>query len=399
MRSPWGNPIKRWTAIPLVTLISTLLLAWPTGTQAANPSIPVAIQQLTMESAQVGWGVHWYEAHPTSGFTGQLLHTTDGGHEWSNVTPPQVTFNTPGGWPTLPHNTVTDFMSGSTAWTATERSVSAAGMGTMLLSVTRNGGMHWQQWTVHLPNLADSMIANPMVDQAEFVNAHDGWLIFGPDGGAGAGMAPEGMELWRTTNGGRSWTRIDQVARLVAALITFTSPTTGWFVENRGVPPLHITLMHTTNGGQMWTRVSVPAAPEIAQAFRWATGPLASFSGSHALILVANGAKVMQSDDHSQQWSRPRSIPSQNGFSYGVEVLHGRVIWDEGRSALWRSVNGGRTWTVQSRAGFLSRNQSIDFLNERVGWIWGGPGTQQAQLWMTTDGGKHWTHWTPELLS
>ncbi len=51
MRSPWGNPIKRWAAIPLVTLVSTLLLAWPTGTQAASPSTPVAIQQLTMESA------------------------------------------------------------------------------------------------------------------------------------------------------------------------------------------------------------------------------------------------------------------------------------------------------------------------------------------------------------
>ncbi len=124
MRSPWGNLIKRWAAIPLVTVVGTLLIACPTKTQAASPSKPIAIQQLIMESSQVGWSVHEYETHPTPGFTGQLLHTTDGGHEWSIVTPSHVTFNTEGGWPTLPHNTVTDFMSGSTAWTATENSPS-----------------------------------------------------------------------------------------------------------------------------------------------------------------------------------------------------------------------------------------------------------------------------------
>ncbi len=399
MRSPGGNLVKHWAAIALVTLAGTLLLGWPTGTQAASPSTPIALQQLSMESAQVGWGVHRYEVHPRPGFTGQLLHTTDGGRSWRNVTPPRVTFNTPGGWPTLPHNTVTDFLSGSTAWIATELSVSSAGTGTILLSTTHDGGARWQQSTVELPKLSDRVIPNPIVDQAEFVNSRVGWLVFGPDGGAGAGMSPEGMELWRTINGGRSWIRVNQVAApMVAALITFTSPTTGWLVENRGLPPLHISLMHSVDGGQEWTRVSVPATPEIAQAFRSSTGPLASFSGPHALMVAANGSKVMQSDDHGLQWSRPRSIPGKSRLSDGVEVLGGQIIWDEERAALWRSVNGGKTWTVQSRAEFLGPNQFIDFLNARVGWTWYGPATQQAKLWMTTDGGKHWTRWTPKLI-
>ncbi len=266
--------------------------------------------------------------------------------------------------------------------------------------MTHDSGVHWQQWTVKLPKLSDTAVSNPIVDQAAFVNVHDGWLAFGPDGGAGAGMSPEGMELWRTTNGGRSWTRVNQIAEpMVAALVTFTSPTSGWLVENRGVPPLHIALMHTMDGGRVWTRVSVPAAPEIAQAFRSTRGPLASFSGSHALIAATNGSKVMQSDDHGLRWSWLRAVPGKSCLSDGVEVLRGQIIWDEERAALWRSVNGGRTWTVQSRASFLTPNQSIDFLNRRVGWIWNGPGTQHAKLWMTVDGGKHWINWTSELIS
>jgi len=399
MRSPWdSNFIKRWTAIPLATLISTLLFAWPTGTQAASPSTPITIQRLTMESAQVGWGVHWYEAHPTAGFTGQLLHTADGGHKWSNVTPPRVTFNTQGGPPTLPHNTVTDFVSRSTAWTATELSVSAVGTGTMLLSVTHDGGVHWQQWTVKLPKLSDTAVFNPIVDQVAFVHGHDGCLIFGPTTGPDGGMDPSGMELWHTTNGGHTWTRRYETAQGInVSPIAFNGVTSGWMIFNlpqKNIPLGVDALERSTNGGRTWRLASVGFISGLAL-----TRMPPTFDGTQGLLLTTLGVFAVLHTANGQPWSGLTTTPILVPSRWTGQTIGARIIWLVTPTKLWRSTNAGQTWTTQGvPVRFTQQMPSLDFLNGRVGWFWKGPATQQAKLWMTTDGGRSWTSWTPMVV-
>jgi hypothetical protein len=93
-----------------------------------------------MKTTTTGWATDARVANPAALFGGQLLHTVDGGHQWINVTPSHVTFNEQPGPTSLPHNTVTDFLSGSTAWTVTETSTSMNGTGIVLFSFTRDGG-------------------------------------------------------------------------------------------------------------------------------------------------------------------------------------------------------------------------------------------------------------------
>lgn len=393
---PGGRP-RMWV-VASAAVVCSLLLWTPNGSHASasSPEQPPAtlhLRHLIMETPRVGWGFSGLlSEHPTAEFGGALLHTVDGGRRWRNVTPPRVTFWVQGGWPSLPHNTATAFLSGSSARTVTETAISHRGTGTLLVSGTRDGGRHWRQWTVRLPHLADRAVPNPIVNQLDFANRRDGWLVFGPDGGAAAGMDPVGMELWRTVDGGHSWIRVTEIpgrAGIIAGIVTFTSPLDGWMTEGHVAGPrAGVTLMHTTNGGGTWQKVPLPVDP----------GPLASFSGVAVLVVTANGAEVVRSDDGGRRWSSPRRIPGQHGLNSGVEALGGRVIWDLAGPLLWRSTNGGATWMIESRQGWLTRNRGVDFLNQRMGWVWDSAAEGQARIWMTSDGGKHWASWTPTAI-
>ncbi len=401
-RGRWVNSyLRRWKVALGAILTSSLLLAsnvWaaPAASTRLGPTV-VHLASLKMETTTVGWATDRHLASPTALFGGQILHTVDGGRQWINVTPPHVTFNDQSGPPSLPHNTVTDFLSGSMALTATETSISTNGTGTVLLSLTHDDGHQWHQWMIHLPHLVDRAgLSTPILYQADFLNRQDGWLVFGPD----SYNIPIGMELWRTTNGGSSWTRVDQISGrfsesgvgVVAGGITFTNLQTGWMIEGR-VNHASSILMRTFNGGHTWTKVSLSNFPYETPIFHGAVG----------VLIVANGARMMRSTDDGNNWKiLPAKIPGPTASSpfYAVQPLSGSLVWDLAGKRLWRSTNGGDTWTVQSRSSFLTHNRTIDFINRRIGWIWDGAAYDgKHQIWMTTDGGKHWTSWVPTWIS
>ncbi|MCL5064578.1 MAG: hypothetical protein M1600_05840 [Firmicutes bacterium] len=402
---------RRWNGILGAILTSSLLVA-ANGSAALTPSAhvhptTVHLTSLQMETATVGWATDWHLASPKALFGGQILHTVDGGRQWINVTPPHVTFNEQPGPLILPHDTVTDFVSPATAWAATDTAVSyPSGSGTILLSVTHDSGSRWQQWTVHLPNLADRALFNPILNQVDFVNAHVGWMVFDPlipPGGAMAGSF--GMEVWRTTNGGHTWARVYQTAHGIG-WPTFDNATSGWmFLEssNRNLLPLGgvDTLERTLNGGHTWTAVSVTliAGLNLAE-----LPPI--FDGTHGVLLTRlfpGIFAILRTTNGGQHWgdltTTPISVPSNWTGQQIADLVSNQVFWILTPTKLWRSTTGGQRWTLQSTATLLGSGaqkgilKNIDFLNQQVGWLWGNGPT----VWMTTDGGRRWTSWVPVL--
>ncbi len=403
---------RRWNGILGAILTSSLLVA-ANGSAALTPSAhvhptTVHLTSLQMETATVGWATDWHLASPKALFGGQILHTVDGGRQWINVTPPHVTFNEQPGPLILPHDTVTDFVSPATAWAATETSVSyPSGSGTILLSVTHDSGVRWQQWTVHLPNLADRALFNPILNQVDFVNAHVGWMVFDPlipPGGAMAGSF--GMEVWRTTNGGHTWARVYQTAHGIG-WPTFDNATSGWmFLEssNRNLPLGGVdTLERTLNGGHTWTAVSVNLIAGLSL-----TGLPPIFDGRHGVLLTTlfpGIFAILRTANGGQHWgdltTTPISVPSNWTGQQIADLVSNQVFWILTPPKLWRSTNGGLDWTVQSAAPFLraehtkngTYTKSIDFLNQQIGWLWNGP-----TVWMTTSAGRTWTSWSPVMM-
>jgi len=387
----------RWEVGVLGVVASACLIGASNGVQAASTGTPIHLASVTMQSTTVGWGI---DRH----LGGQLVHSVDGGRTWTNVTPPGVTFdeitnatqdvNAP---PSPPHNTVTWYQSGSTARTATLISRSANGTGVVLMSETADGGRHWHQWTVHLPDLNEGSLIDPILGQLDFVNADHGWLIVGPGYGSFAGMDYVGMELWHTTTGGHTWTRVDEISGrsgIMVDALTFTSATVGWIMESKiDHNPI---LRHTRDAGRTWSRVALAGVvPDSTPIFHGATGVL--FVGKQNRI---DHLEVLESTDAGQRWGAARGIPLPTSVFVGLKAspINSQVIWDLAGHRLWRTVNGGRTWTVQSRAMLLTHNPFLDVVNQRAVWAWdfrvGGPSTMAS----TTDGGHTWTSWTPALV-
>ena len=412
-----GTYLRGWKVILGAILMSFILLAANVSTALttsahAHPTT-VHLASLQMETATVGWATDQHLASPKALFGGQILHTVDGGRQWINVTPPHVTFNEQPGPLSLPHDTVTDFVSPATAWAATETSMPADGTGTILLSVTHDSGMHWQQWTVHLPHLSDSDpdqgVFNPIVNQVDFVNAHVGWMVFGPlipPGGAMPGSY--GMELWRTTNGGHTWARVYQTAHGIDSWLTFDSATSGWMVleaSNRNIPLYGVSILERTlNGGHTWTAISVNLIAGLSL-----TGLPPIFDGRHGVLLTTlfpGIFAILRTANGGQHWgdltTTPISVPSNWWTGQKIiNLVSNQVFWILTPPKLWRSTNGGLDWTVQSAAPFLraehtkngTYTKSIDFLNQQIGWLWNGP-----TVWMTTSAGRTWTSWSPVMM-
>src|SRR5208337_2887331 len=93
------------------------------------------------------------------------------------------------------------------------------------------------------------------VSQAQFVDAEHGWLL-------GTIKNNHNAIVWSTTDGGKTWSRMDVSAQIKVApascYLSFISPEQGWLVigsqPGAGGQPKY--LYRTLDGGRHWTEVT-----------------------------------------------------------------------------------------------------------------------------------------------
>ncbi|MBI5473603.1 MAG: hypothetical protein HY961_14785, partial [Ignavibacteriae bacterium] len=290
-----GNP-------PLVSVKTvTRDVAWVCGfgrivyrtTDAGNnwtPTSPVSssedlscIEALDANTAFVGGGGSGW-----SGGAVKIYRTTNAGASW------QAVYTAPG--PGNFWNAIHFF----DAQNGIAESDPANPAGSFLIVKTTDGGTTW------------TPIANPPVANSnefgafnsfQFIDAQNGWFgtthpPFLPGGNAG--------RVFRTTNGGTTWTGVSSGNGETVNALRFISPTIG--IRTSDAPPF---LSRTTDGGQTWTAVNGL--------------PVANIQGMFA------GASVVTA--------------TMNQF------------WVYGQASapfILTSTNGGVTWTQQSIAGAAS---------------------------------------------
>jgi photosystem II stability/assembly factor-like uncharacterized protein len=103
-------------------------------------------------------------------------------------------------------------------------------------------------------------------------------------------------EIWRTTNGGTTWTRVGQKlwplfwgANLTD--VVFSDATHGWAVGPNGVGDTYV--IHTTDGGATWTKQLIPnyvasldALSFVSRTHGWAVG------GGAAILVTTTGGSA-----------------------------------------------------------------------------------------------------------
>lgn len=255
-----------------------------------------------------------------------LAHSSDGGRNWTQTKT------------TGPQYRIIDFVS-STFGAATDGNS---------LFVSRDGGVTWDQTDGTFP------FAN-----LDFVSEQEGWA-------AGHG------EVRHTSDGGKTWnvqlTLSEQDLWLGRTYVRFTSKMTGWvlFCLGQGAASQEPYLLYGTHdGGQTWMpqligrwlfNTPVPKAPNGPGGY-----PIAlAAEGENAWVVVDSPAagylEVVRLTGEGSSPVLGRTIPVAGSQrpTVGLSFANADTGWlviggvQRGQGTIFRSEDGGSSWTVQS---------------------------------------------------
>ncbi|MBY9079964.1 hypothetical protein KIH86_10220 [Paenibacillus sp. HN-1] len=201
--------------------------------------------------------------------------------------------------------------------------------------------------------------------------------------------------LFRTTDGGASWSRVGKITDSIASYptgMTFRNGTNGWITSSYHGQE-YILTFRTGDGGRTWTKQKLPAPPGLKPGgYTNSYPPVFSGQGMKTGVLpieVVNGEErgmvFYTTADGGASWKAGPFHPEiQQGRFFWLNAREGWSMRQDG--VLARTADGGRTWSRVSRAQHFAEGTLIRFASADRGWI-AGPGF----LWATSDGGKSWT--------
>ena len=236
------------------------------------------------------------------------------------------------------------------------------------------------------------------------------------------GVAVTSAAVYRTMDGGNTWTRVQGVNALLHS-VWFASPSTGYAVGDGGL------LLATTNGGVTWSqRPLAGASPANFTSIRCValTCLLATDNGSHLVRTTDGGITASEispstlpvfaaafasptravaagrdgvtvlSDDAGVTFS---PVPASGGRIVGpfsrLRATSASVAFATGRTgSLARTADGGQTWTdldVPTTGNVLD----VSFPHPKDGYAL----DSNATLFKTTDGGGNWSLLNTGMLS
>ncbi|MGB9721149.1 MAG: YCF48-related protein [bacterium] len=257
---------------------------------------------------------------------------------------------------------------------------------------TTDGGTNWQEiqpWTVNQCMFVFGM---------HFINSNTGYVS-----GMGliASIFPAAV-LYRTTDGGSSWTNIYGLTfEFVGKLwddVFFLDANNGWLAGANS------DIRRTTNGGTTWTTQSAPVSSSLKSIFflnaneGWIAGgdyDTLTGTGTNGLILhTTNGGTnwSAQMSDVPYQFYGVYFLDAQNGWVCGLKDTASPGVF-------FRTTNGGNDW-IEIMAPSVPIGKyglyGIEFTDTQNGFATGGgnragwQGSYFGIFLKTTDGGNIW---------
>jgi photosystem II stability/assembly factor-like uncharacterized protein len=189
-----------------------------------------------------------------------------------------------------------------------------------------------------------------------FVGTQHGWAVGYPASTKGT------VIVYRTTNGGRSWTRV-RVARVGGINdVSFATTKVGWATAGNAV-------LHTVDGGLHWT-VRVMRSHDKLYQVQALTVRRAYAAAGDTLVRTVNGGAT---------WQRIQITALKRvGVVWFTSLRNGWV----GGNKVVHTTDGGAHWTVQLAHSGVT---ALAFTGSRTGWTSVG-----GAVYRTTDGGAQW---------
>jgi photosystem II stability/assembly factor-like uncharacterized protein len=384
-----ATPADTATAlIPPTPIALTPTLAGPALAHLV-PGQKIDITFIHMVDVNQGWGIGGLNKA-----SDHVFLTKDGGQTWRDVTPPQ-----PGAGAGATITALGYFPNADTAHVAYGPPADSGGVPPFIqVWNTNDGGATWTYGSIDTSSVSGEAFSPYYLN---FADSQHGWLMVY----LGAGMMHAYVALFMTVDAGATWTDIldpytvNDIQSFPKTGMVFEDPLTGWLTRDaQGVDPTpHI--FRTTDGGVTWTRIDLPApadAPNLYDSYScssfspnafsalsvtiamkcldnatfknekdysyftgdggvtWKTHPLpADFTLGQGLYFLspqeglALGPKIYNTSDGGQTWKFIQQVSWQGQFSFvSMQLGWAHVFNDQGETALVKTVNGGVAWSM-----------------------------------------------------
>ncbi len=384
----------------------TLVAVTVTPTPAPIAINPVTIERINMVNESDGWAV----GMTSSSTSDQILFTRDGGESWKIITPHHA-FDSIG---SDNKSAVAYFSNREKAWVFYFNSDnSLPGTTSVVTWKTTDGGQNWTASQAF--DITGLQLGFFKPSDIGFSDDSHGWALIHLD----SGMMHDYVTVFTTGDGGQTWQKIvDPTGSSLSQScdksgITFSDANTGWVTGDcSGVVP-GVYFYRTTNGGSTWENQSLPAPPEMPNAF--SDGAIACKSEPPYFVDNTVGFALISCSDANTPGGTKTSwiYKTENGGEgwTALPVLSGSatVLYFQDRSLGWlgglyspdtsfpsyvsQTTDGGMSWVIR---GGLDWVNQIDFISAQNGWA-----VTEAviiNLMKTTDGGWTWQKITPMVL-
>lgn len=344
----FGNVIAQQIASP----------QWSISQNAAFTQTAAGIRFIDAVDNNVVWAIGYDGSAPNRRYN-WFSRTTNGGNSWTtgNVYPDTNTY-------------VLANLEGIDANTAWVSAYLKAGSHQGAIHKTTNGGATWINMTA--PGMFTNTAA--FTDFVTFENSQVGITVGDPVNNV--------YEIWRTTNGGLSWTPIPAANipppsspnEFAIVDLYYRLGSNIWFGTNEG------RIFRSVDGGLNWTvaQAAAPGATITEIAFTSANnGVLYAFNGGMELWNTTNGGNT---------WTQITPVPANLGLNdvRGIPGTNQLVSFGAGagNNIVSYSNNNGLTWVdygsqnIQYLTGDFANNISgwagsfSDLTNPAVGGVW-----------------------------
>jgi photosystem II stability/assembly factor-like uncharacterized protein len=204
--------------------------------------------------------------------------------------------------------------------------------------------------------------------------------------------AAEGGQVWKTTNGGTSWTEVLNLNYPYyfygVSALTADDVVVSGFYDTSTVTGL---IRWSHDGGQTWTSdIDLPSASWL-QRVRFPNSNdglildlIGDSSGNTAQYTTDGGAS-------GTDWTTVVDNPGGNWFGLEFSLLPNLHARASGIN-FCASPNGGEKWNCGPSVDSVF-DGPVFFLNDTYGWVGGGEISPNVEGWahMTTNGGKTWS--------
>jgi photosystem II stability/assembly factor-like uncharacterized protein len=272
---------------------------------------------------------------------------------------------------------------------------------------TTDGGNTWKDVTPPAPAAATDQ-HNAAIGYFQDVN--NAWVTYFIGGGT---PVPGSPVVWRTTDGGATWTASQSLD--VSGLSEIFVPTVMQFVDESGWMLVHVgagmnhdyvAIYRSNDAGKVWNRLIDPYIDGGIQSCT-KNGMLFTDATHGWLTVDCNGVKsgafMYKSTDAGSSWQEvdlpePGSYPgifstnapvacgTYNLFFFGNDLGHLSVNCRDFQGTqinytyfIYTTQDGGSTWTSALYPG-----EALYFVSADTGWA------LAAKIQLTTDGGKTW---------